>query len=198
MTIYNINPAELEAVAIAASKDQTRLYCCGVWLEENGGMYATDGHRLHGIGLEPGAPIGETCFLENNLLDKILNAVKNERKPLVKTLKDKLRIVVNKDKNKLHISILLEDMPRLSFDATMEAANPADWRRVMPQPPSDKDGMTQFSFNSSYIGDFGKAAKILGQSIPKINFTMGTGNRPALIKIPGYERFTGVLMPMRF
>ncbi len=198
MTIYNINPAELEAVAIAASKDQTRLYICGVWLEENGGMYATDGHRLHGVGLEPGAPIGDCLFLNNTLVDKILSTVKAERKSLVKTLKDKLVIHIQKDKHNLRIAIMTDEIPRFSFDAVMEDVNSFDWRRVMPQPPTDKDGMTQFSFNASYIGDFGKAAKILGKSLPQIIFTMATGNHPALIKIYGYERFTGVLMPMRF
>ena len=158
----------LKAAALCASTDQHRYYINGVFLDPRGYLVSTDGHRLFAAQIELGSePIpADGIIIPNAAIKKALTGYKD------------VIITLTADR--------LGDTVYQPVDGTYP-----DWKRVVP---TEVSGVTA-QFNPAYVGDFGKVAKILGDSkaAPTI---WHNGDGPAGIEFTRDGCF-GVLMPMR-
>ena len=194
--MYKINAAELEAVSLAASHEQSRYYLNGVCLEpyedNTVGMIATDGHRLHTMHVKRDAAVPEGSFIiGNDDIAKALSLYKAAVKGLARSMRDMLTLQVTADT----ITVMLGgDIPQGSFSYKPVDANFPDWRRVFP---SGEAGAPNVAFNGAYITDFAKASKILGNRVPHLQLVPHGNTGPMLVNIR-YAGFVGVLMPARF
>lgn len=199
-----INPIELEAVSLAASKEETRYYMNGVYVENYEGghaLIATDGHRMHSIGIRPIEAAKGGFILGNDDIKKALSMAKAEKLP--KHSSDAVRIRIDADELKISIKIIVVDKEgdsvRECGSFTSKAIDGTfpDYRRLIPAISEAAVGCL-LSFNAAYIADFGKAAKLLSSPRSQIKITSSGIHNPVLIELPCCESFTGVLMPMRF
>lgn len=67
-----------------------------------------------------------------------------------------------------------------------------DWRRVLPAQCSDEAAQ----FNPELCMLMVKASKAMGHRTGAVHFTFN-GLGPALVQVPGYPAFAGIVMPLR-
>lgn len=192
-----IKANELQAVALAASTETMRYYLKGVCFEDNGGMIATDGHRMHTIRAQVKAEVKDSFILGNDDIKKVLalyKPIEKEHKPI----REKLRICIEHDKGALKISIVMAEGDSVSlggFDGKAVDGNFPDWRRVLPS--GEPEPITAIGINTNYVADFGKANSLLaGFKAPNIKLEFYGDTTPMLIEIAEYD-FLGALMPVR-
>ena len=205
MENYHISPAELEAIALAAGKEKTRHYLCGVLLEAYAdgifSLIACDGHRLATLraGIDK-APISSFIIPAEDI-KKALMMVKAEKKRISKYDYSKLMISINKNGDILSIVIASKNENEqfiISSSFTTKIVNGSfpDWRRILPLENSDCDA--DVSFSGRYMNDFIHMAELLtlvkGAQIAIKN--NGRSN-PITLTFPKNAEFFGVLMPMR-
>ena len=198
---------ELEAINLAASKDDTRYYLKGVLIEtyKDGkqGMIATDGHRLASLYMQPAEEVASSYILSTDDAKKIILYGKAESKSIPKNSTDFIAVdIATDDKASLTVYIgLFEKTGELvkilnSFTTKAIDGTYPDWRRTIPQQRDAISG--GFEFNADYMADFGKMAKLLtGLKTPCICVKMlGDYRTPLKIEIADCPNFAGVLMPM--
>ncbi len=205
--MITIKPNELEAVALSSSTEQTRYYLVGVCFEpydkNTCGMVATDGHRFHAINADLKAAVPANSFiLSSDDVKKVLSMVKAEQKAVGRYSKNDIMISIKLIKDDLQISVIwinknLETVKTAgSFTTKPVDGSFPDWRRTVPSelaPETHSD----LAFNCSYMADFGKAAKILGDRRQLVKIISSGRTSPMLVNLPFYPSFMGVLMPMR-
>ncbi len=169
----------LKSTAIAVPKEETRHYLKGVAIQADAkGLYliATDGHRLLAFCQSRECYGGEPVNL-------IIPA----------------DIVAGVKLNKhIEIAELTRESAthwRLDYCGTSMIFAPIDgtfpdWRRVIPKEAS----MAVAHFNPTYVGDFAKVTKALGQGDVKI---APNGEGPAIVTFGDDIDGFGLLMPMR-
>jgi DNA polymerase-3 subunit beta len=164
----------LKAAALCASTDHHRYYINGVFVDPRGYLVATDGHRLFAAQLELGSePIpADGVIIPNAAIKKALTGIKPGRGF------DGVLIELTADR--------LGDTIYQPVDGTYP-----DWKRVVP---TEASGVIA-QFNPAYVGDFGKAAKILGDKKGAPTF-WHNGDGPAGVEFTRDGCF-GVLIPMR-
>ena len=199
---------ELEAISLAASKDDTRYYLQGVLIETykegKQGMIATDGYRLASLYVQPAEEVSSSYILSSDDIKKALTIAKMEQKALAKSTADYVALTIaTDDKASLTVNIgLFEKTGELvkilnSFTTKAIDGNFPDFRRAVPAAPKG-DVYPIVSFNASYVADFGKMAKLLtGNKLPQINMTLRGKNEAMIINIPNAPEFAGVLVAMR-
>ncbi len=201
MIKITIKPNELEAIALAASTEQTRYYLNGVFFEvygDNYAMVATDGHRVHSLNVQSKTAPADSFILSAIDIKKALAMVKMGKKEYKQTP----LITIERDKGVLDIYIIMEikdEAPRVlsSFTAKPVDGNFPDFRRVVPAAP--ESGGNTVAFNANYMADFAEAAKLLnGSKLGCIQTIITDPASPIIINISHQPLFTGVLMPMRF
>jgi DNA polymerase III sliding clamp (beta) subunit (PCNA family) len=207
MTTIYMKPAELAAIAIAASTEATRYYLNGVCVESYSdgthGLIATDGHRLHSINTQEKAV--EHFIFASDDIKKALAMLKAEEKTL-KPLKHLLRIIVEHTPPmcalKVSIALVTENElkeieihEKASFTTKAIEGNFPDWRRIMPtsEPLAGPIG-----FNGFLAHGFTEAAKLLGDKSALVIFNSNGTDNPIPVSIQAAPAFKGVLMPMRF
>lgn len=196
-----IKANELEAVAIAASREQLRYYVKGVFFEpyadNTTGMIATDGHRLHATHAkrEEAVPVG-SFIMGNDDIAKVLSMYKAQAKALGRNAAQYLTIEIT-DKTIAIIYTVKDEPPKTcaSFQFTPIDGNFPNWRRVLPTRDCQAEVV---GFNGAYMVDFAKACKLVTeQKMPLIAIkNMGASNA-ILVTFPNNADFLGVLMPMR-
>ncbi len=206
MTTFTINPNDLEAVSLAASHEETRYYLCGVSFEiyddNTVGMVATDGHRVASIHAKQNAQPKETFILGNGDIKKIMQMVKLERKNVGKRNQASVKIAIDRQGVVLSLSCIVETKEEIKtagqFTTKEIDGNFPDWRRVIPSYADDGAGCSRLSFNTSYMADFGRVARIFGVTIESVVIDIIDKNSPIKITLPGIaDSFLGVLMPTR-
>lgn len=194
---HTIKANELEAIALAASTEQTRYYLNGVCVEtyadNSCGLVATDGHRLHAINTQD-APTG-SFILGNDDIKKILSMYRAELKTTAKTIREHLVIVITHENGALTLSVMLGDKACGSFVSAPVDGQFPDWRRTVPSGDCESGPV---GFNAMYLADFGKASKLLGHGLHGIVVESTSSSGPARIRAIGCPAFAGVCMPMRF
>ena len=207
MKTYIIKANELEAINLASSTEASRYYLCGVLIEplEDGtvALVAMDGHRLASLRYAPANPAAKDSFiLATDDIKKIIGMVKAEAKTTNKQFRDKLAIKIEKEGVKLTLSVVLKNgedvsIPKGSFTTKEVDGNFPDYARVIPS--CDDSTTSEISFNTDYMADFGKMAKLITENrdFPQIKMQISDVAGPIKIAMPHNSEFLGVLMPMR-
>jgi len=198
MTTILINPDSLQAIALAASKEQSRYYLNGVNVElyKDGsyGLIATDGHRLHTLQTKANEALDSSYILSNDDIKKAVSLAKMARKEIGRGLQQLINIQIDAAFN---IKIVCAGKEFGAFTATPVDGTFPDWRRVIPS--STEGGSPVMAFDADYMADFGEACRLLnGTKTSCIEMTSTGKNNPMIIKVAGCPDFLGVLMPMRF
>jgi len=99
MTTILINPDSLQAIALAASKEQSRYYLNGVNVElyKDGsyGLIATDGHRLHTLQTKANEALDSSYILSNDDIKKAVSLAKMARKEIGRGLQQLINIQID-------------------------------------------------------------------------------------------------------
>lgn len=181
------------AASVCVSKEETRYYLCGVYVQPHvdGGalLIATDGHRMF-VARDPNAVCTKSAIVS---LDKEAHL------SLARALKV----------GDVSISITNEGIASfatyLGAKSTFIDGTFPDWPRVL-RPILElakkrfhgKPVYDVASFNGDHLGSFGKISALLTPSasvaIRLVSFSEGD---PALILFPNEPNAFGVLMPMR-
>lgn len=169
----------LKAVCEAgASKEETRYYLNGVYLQAHGNgvvMVATDGHKL----------VANFQECENaGDVDVIIPADMCKRWKFTRQHAHTMGNLTLNEDGKVSIEYMGETITFEPIDGTFP-----DWRRVIPQ---SVDGNTA-QFNHSYLVAFDKYAKTLGMVSPALHHN---GDGPAMVDFGESDHF-GVVMPVR-
>jgi DNA polymerase III subunit beta len=177
----SINVNLLKAALLFTSTEKTRHYLHGVHMRRHGQtlrIAATDGHRLFCAmqDLDPLLLGGDfDAILPTEGVKKALQGIGRN----VYTVD----MDITGDDNKA-TRATLNDVGMTPIDGTFPEIG-----RVVPRDVSGHVAQ----FNPAYIGDIGKAAKILGQQM-RIGHN---GNGPALVTFGNMSNAFAVLMPMR-
>lgn len=212
MTKFIVNPNELEAVALAAGREETRYYLNGVnferYADESGfSMTATDGHRMHTIRLKHGVEVAESFVIHNDDIKKIMLLVKNARKITARGLSNLVAVQIDATGRKLAVKIGLLDEETINVVAgefVCEAIDGTfpDVRRAMPSQDLKPEPIAQVSFNAAYMADIGKAGVLLHgcKRSPHVRLTFKNGEHSPIEVEAGSanNQFLAVLIPVRF
>lgn len=172
----------LEAALICASREETRYYLNGVYVDPAGLVVATDGHRLFAGDFTPDnsratLPAFKGWIIPRDALQRALKAApKRAKDPAARVLK---------------IS------PERVGDVVCRPVDGAfpDWRRVIPDEVTPDGKAAQF--DGAYLADFDKIAAILSGARGKAFCTLHpNGDNPAPVTF-GDAPAIGVLMPRR-
>jgi len=209
-TNFFLPATDLLAIYQGVSKEETRYYLRGVYCEKVGEAYnlvSTDGHLLMKSELESGAHIGSDCFTQTTDNDSgfILSVDITEKAFKAKSNRA-LWVYGDKDTGVLQFidyntTAPDEEHNRVGVcEFTMVDGNFPDYRRVMPLETHE---FALACFNPALIARFQKAGDILAKArgqkaMGAMSLNAGGNDSPMLVKFSGEDRFTGVLMPMRF
>ena len=186
----------LEAALICASREETRYYLNGVYVDPAGLVVATDGHRLFAGDFTPDNSRATLPAFEGWIIP---------RDALRKALKAAPRRATDPASHVMQIS------PERVGDVVCQPVDGSypDWRRAIPSEVTP-DGKAA-KFNGYYLADFDKIAAILSNARTadrlKVSCTLHpNGENPAPVTFPG--RYVageggrrapaiGVIMPIR-
>jgi DNA polymerase III subunit beta len=159
----------LRAALICASTKKVRYYLNGVYVDPDGFLVSTDGHRAFVGKIDlTDVPAFDGWIICRDVLKRALTGYKARD------------IVIS---------------PTRTGNI---ACKPVDgvfpeWRRVVT---SELSGVTA-QFNNAYVGDFGKIDKLLaGRTVPSAHIHHN-GDGPAGVTFPDIQNAFGVLMPVR-
>jgi DNA polymerase-3 subunit beta len=182
MTSVNIDLNLVKACALACSKEETRYYLNGVFIQYDGHALvsvATDGHRL--------VAFKHDCAQDNALESfgviiprAIINAIKLAKHGTIARL--------------YHVNGLKWTIEYNGQAVTFDAIDGIfpDWKRVVPSKTSGEIAQ----FNLEYMADFAKITKLLGKNAPHCAIAHN-GHGPALVSFNSDFDGFGVLMPVR-
>ncbi len=163
--------ATLRAALICASTEQVRCYLNGVYVDPNGYLVSTDGHRAFVGKIDlTGIPAFDGWIIPRDVIKRALTGYKADF------------IAIN---------------PTRCGDIACEpvVATYPDWRRIVP---SELSGETA-QFNPAYIADMGKIGETL-TSKRKSGLSAHVhhnGDGPAGVTFPGCKDAFAILMPIR-
>lgn len=210
--MITVKPNELKAIALAASKEETRYYLGGVFFEcykgKKFGMVATDGHRLHSLAIAEKIDEGtitDSFILATRDIKRALDMVKIGIKAEGKRNADTVRIFLTHKEGALKISVgAVQDdaaAPTLygAFDSKAIDGTFPDVRRVIPSRDLEAVGAV-VQVNAKLLGEMAEVAELLKHDIsmyPAITIHPGEVASDALIITIERTSFKGVLMPIR-
>ncbi len=167
---------------MAAKSDDPRIHLKGIYIESSGTQtiaVATDGHRM--LVVRSPHPYGVSGILPREDAERMVKCAKKGYEEL--TAVDGVFSLGG-----VQAKLLGTDVARFP-----------DWRRVIPDKISGKRG----EYEASYVGDFGKAAILLGsyystsaRTSANMAILHNDADRAAIIQFPGCSDAFGVLMPM--
>ena len=175
----------LKAAHVASSDEKTRYYLEGVHISVRDGhveYVATDGHRL--IALRHELSTDSACvwpapgvIVPNALIERIKLGKRDD---------DTAEIAMDGN------AIELRHNGTLYGDNAIDGTFP-DWRRSVPGTLSGEVAQ----FNSNYLADFAKAAKIMGHNIAAPVVSHNGGSAALVNFLPGLDAGFGIIMPVR-
>lgn len=193
---------ELLAAALFASTDETRYVINGLALQRNRRgakpvVVATDGRRL--VVLETVADQPETE--DEGLFSVVMAPVFCQIVCAIsKTVGGKLQPWVEFD-IKEHVVTATVVGAEAEFTvrrmtAVIDGEFPK-WKDVLPPRDTARVAVTEIGFNAEYLGDFAKAATLLGASDKLVNMNLVGKDSAVEVKMPSVGTFYGLVMPCK-
>jgi len=169
----------LKAAHLFASKKDARFYLesvCVEWREESAKLIATDGHRLFAASFAIESCGEGACIIPFDTVKRALTGHKH----------DAMEFQPPQAETAVIGSVAFEPI----------RAEYPDWRRVVPAEASGEAAQ----FNAAYIGDIGKAARLLlkpGKTMPAESLVHihHNGTSGALVTFGARADCLAVLMP---
>jgi len=192
---------ELLAALIFASTDSDRYMLCGVQVEVSPQklplLVATDGRRLCAIQTSVEEQAQEFRHAASFILRadyveifaKISKACGGKHFPWV---------CIEWTGGKRVVVSLIGGKSVLDVEegALIEGQYP-DWRKAMPAKEDTRQPISEIGLNAGFIGDFAKAAKILGPEIPVVQMNLVGPDSCVEVHINGVSNFYGIVMPTK-
>jgi hypothetical protein len=182
----------LLAANLFASKEATRHYLNGVYLEDKGSclnLVATDGHRLIKIPewMEDDTREPDFSFIiPSGLLKQI------------KRIKGLTHCDLEYDDETKMITISYNDNKYAGY--AVNGTFPP-YECLIPELPKNHHGTTQISFNPKYLAEFAKINELMGHKDCGIKMTIIDNANPTIITMGGNasvsEKYLALLMPTR-
>lgn len=171
--ILTVPTAILKAALICASTEQGRYYLCGVYVDPEGFLVSTCGHRMFVGKIDlSDVPAFDGWIIPSDAIKRALTGYKADT------------------------ITIAPDRVGAIMCAPVDGFYP-DWRRVVP----NADGLTgeTAQFNPAYIADMGKIGVILrGKRRNSLDAHIHhNGEGPAAITFPEIDHAFAVLMPIR-
>lgn len=192
---------ELSAALLFASTDETRFSITGIQVEMRGDqptLIATDGRRL--VVIESTADQGDGY--DHSKSGLILRA--DFVKPLCALSKaiggetlPWLTFELAEGSKRVQVQIVGREFFVDAHDGGLiEAAFP-DWRAVIPPRSAVRSPLAEIALNAEMVGDFAKAAKLMGSSTSVVQFNIVDTDQKIEVKLSTLDNFYGLLMPCR-
>jgi DNA polymerase III sliding clamp (beta) subunit (PCNA family) len=187
--MFTIEPKDLAAAVLAAGKEETRFYLCGVYFHATNDkivLAATDGLSL--IKIETGQDSGEDFepfILGTDDIKIIMSMVKMERK----THGNVFPIELQFQKGIVKIGPNFKEYRFTPLDGTYP-----DYERAIPS--QEPDSITEIGFNGNLFGTMQKAANIHADS-RNSGLRVVFIDTTSPIRVYSAKGFTGVVMPYR-
>jgi hypothetical protein len=193
---------ELRAAIIFASNDDTRLVLNGVCIEVGPNrqplLVACDGRRM--VAIETTAEQAEPAESEHSLIletgfVKIIASLSisygAELFPLV-------NLEVNPGSAQLKASLVVAKYVGLEVeDGALIQGDYPDWRKVVPAKTAIREPLKDVAVNAEFVGDYAKAAKLLGSEARPVQMNLIAKESPIEVKLHGVPNFYGVIMPVK-
>jgi DNA polymerase III sliding clamp (beta) subunit (PCNA family) len=188
-TTFAFPVADLIATYAACSKEETRYYLQGVYVEPRDGgvrLVATNGHILLRTDSEGFAP-AEPIILSTDVMEKAFKA-KGKNPWVYGDTATGIIQVISYDES-------AEDHPRLGVcEFTVIDGTFPDYTRVIPER---KSGFECACFDPNLIATLHKAGSVFDKSYT-MRLTAEDQNSPMLVDFSHVNHMIGVLMPRRF
>tara|TARA_B110000503_G_C7014238_1_gene357021 strand:+ start:133 stop:711 length:579 start_codon:yes stop_codon:yes gene_type:complete len=182
-----INIQDLKAVSLASSKDTTRRYLNGVFVEvykdNTAGLIATNGHILHTTNIQPPENIISSGIVPSKMVQDIIK-------------------LINKTTVEIDIEILpagnkWSDKINVSFDShnlncNLIDGNFPDWRGFLPENKPTNEPM---AIAYEYLESTAKVAK--AYKVSCVQFT-SVGSGQFTFKVLNTPHFYGLIMGMNW
>ncbi|MGM9512425.1 hypothetical protein ACS5NO_32130 [Larkinella sp. GY13] len=187
--MFTIEPKDLAATVLAASKEETRYYLCGVYFHAIDGKIAlagTDGYSIIQIVTGADAPEElEPFILGTDDIKIILSMVKME----CKTHGNVVPIELQFQKGIVKIGPSLKEYRFTPIDGTYP-----DYQQVIPS--AEPAPITEIGFNGNLFGVMQKAANLHSDS-KNSGLRAVFIDKTSPIRVYSSKGFTGVVMPYR-
>jgi len=182
---YTVPVDMLKAALLSVSKEQTRNYLCGVFVQRREGVLrivSTDGHRMFvgAINLEDGRQYDFDAILPTADVKKALTGCKDQFVQMSAQMSGEKPESVN-------WVIKLNGLEITPMDATFPTFD-----KIVP---TETSGVAA-DFDPRYYADLGKAAKLLSNSETAMSIAQN-GLNPAIVSFGGRKDAFVVLMPRR-
>ncbi len=192
-----VSRTELAAAMLFASNDDSRYVINGILVEVQPGrkpvMVATDGRRL--ISIETEAEQAQdfdesyAFILKPDAIRAFLSMSKSFGGKMFPWIcfetHGSKRIVVTLIGGKISLDV--------EEGALIEGEFPA-WRKCIPAKSKKREPITDLGVNAEFIGDFARAAKLLGAESPIVQMNLVGKEQSIEVKLAGINSFYGLLM----
>ncbi len=194
-----VSRQELAAALLFASIDETRYVINGVLIEVRAGkqplIVATDGRRL--VSIESVAAQDEPDCIEDHSFVLSPGFIKPIC-ALVRTLGSKelpwLTLDVTPGSKKVGVAHVGGFFTLECRELALIDSPYPNWRGSVPAKSKKREPVTHIGINASFVGDFSKAAKILGSNTPVIQMSLVGKEASVEIVLSGVTNFYGLVM----
>lgn len=198
---------ELSAALLFASTDETRFTLMGIQVETRGNqptLTATDGRRL--VVIESSSDQdseytpGDAGFILRADFVKPLCALS---KSIGGELLPWLMFDMSPGSKRVQVKIVGRECYLDTHDGALTEGSYPNWRQIIPAKDVERAPIREIAINSEYVGDFAKAAKLLGSESAIASFNLAgkdaQGSYGAIeVRLESLPQFYGLVMPCKF
>lgn len=201
MKLEIYDTSKLKASLVCAAKDDVRNYLEGILVEVHAKhilLVSTNGHfmsvirskyvALHEDGSFDGRAVGKSFIIPRESIESFL-------KICDKGSTATIDFDTQPDGGLDRVQFAIHDSQGHMVEGKSIDGKYPDWRGIIPSVPRDSAKGPCVTYNASYVGDFGRIAKILGLKNQAVKLTEYYGST-FMVNIT-HEDFLGVLMGMK-
>ena len=201
--IITLSRNELAAACLFASKDESRYIITGVAVQVAAGtvplLVATDGKRLCAIATvaEQRQGFGESFTLI--LRPDWAKALVAMSKALGGKLMAWIAFDIQPGAKPMTVEFVGTNASLAVADsaAALIAGEYPNWRKVMPAKKAARAAITDMALNAEYIGDFAKAAKLMGSDTAQVQMNLVGKEQQVEVALARLPNFYGLVMQCR-
>lgn len=196
-----VSRQELLAALVFASQDDSRYVLCGVNIEATPGskpiMVTTDGRRL--VVIETQAEQEEDLEEGHSLLLRadFVKAVCALSKAVGAKLFPWVTFDNKPGSKQITVAFVGGGCTLWSEGGALIEGEYPKWRQVVPPKNMVREPVNNLGLNAAFLGDFAKAAKIMGLDISIVQMHLVGQDKAVEVKIGSLENVYGIVMPCK-